>query len=248
MAILTGAFLIVAVLLTSTLSGVFGMVGGMVLLWLLLLVMPVTTAIAVQGILQLVANCSRAYFSRAWMDWTIIAYSSSGLVLAILLLALVSYTPDVAVVSICVGLLPVAVWMPVRRLRLDASRPLHAVACGFVSGGLNIGVGIAGPVVDIFFVRTEMDRRKVIATKAALQVLSHIAKIVFYSSSLILLSRSETISIGLAAPFAVLGSIIGHRILARLSNEGFRRGTRWLVTLVGGFYFAQGMYLVFSAW
>lgn len=50
---MTSLFLIAAVLLTSTLSGVFGMVGGMVLLWLLLLAFPVTTGIAVQGILQL---------------------------------------------------------------------------------------------------------------------------------------------------------------------------------------------------
>ncbi|WP_274626281.1 sulfite exporter TauE/SafE family protein [Arvimicrobium flavum] len=244
MAILTGVFLVVAVLLTSTLSGVFGMVGGMVLLWLLLLVMPVTTAIAVQGMLQLVANCSRAYFARAWMDWRIIGFSTAGLALAILLLALVSYTPSVAMVSICVGLLPIIVWMPVRRLRLDASRPLHAVACGFISGGLNIGVGVAGPVADVFFVRTDMDRRKVIATKAALQVLSHLAKVVYYSGSLVLLSRTEIVSIGIAAPFAVLGSILGHRILVRLSNEGFRQGTRWLVTVVGAFYFVQGVYLI----
>jgi len=243
-AILTGAFLVVAVLLTSTLSGVFGMVGGMVLLWLLLLVMPVTTAIAVQGMLQLVANCSRAYFARAWMDWRIIGFSTLGLGLAVLALVLVRYTPDVATVSLCVGLLPIAVWTPARWIRLDAARPLHALLCGFVSGGLNIGVGVAGPVVDIFFIRTGMDRRQIIATKAALQVLSHIAKIVYYAGSLALLSRAEIASIGIAAPFSVLGSIIGHQILVRLTNEGFRQGTRWLVTGVGAFYFAQGIYLL----
>lgn len=241
---LTGAFLIISVLLTSTLSGVFGMVGGMVLLWLLLLVMPVTTAIAVQGLLQLVANVSRAYFARNWIDWRIIGFSTMGLVFAVLLLVLVRYTPNIAVVSLCVGLLPIAVWTPPRWTRLDAAKPLHAAFCGFASGGLNIGVGVAGPVVDIFFIRTAMDRRQIIATKAALQVLSHITKIVFYSSSLALLSQVEVVSIMIAAPFAILGSVTGHKILVRLTNEGFRQGTRWLVTGVGAFYFAQGVYLI----
>lgn len=244
MPILTGLFLIVAVLLTSTLSGVFGMVGGMFLLWLLLLVMPVTTAIAVQGVIQLIANCSRAYFSRAWTDWVIIAYSTTGLAFAILLLVLVSYTPNIAIVSICIGLLPILVWMPVRSLHLDASRPTHAIVCGFISGAMNIGVGVSGPFADIFFVRTEMDRRQIIATKAALQVLSHIAKIIYYSGSLALLAGSEIISVGMAAPFAILGSVLGHRILARLSNEGFRWGTRWLITFVAAFYLFQGVYLM----
>lgn len=246
MTILTGAFLIVAVLVTSTLSGVFGMVGGMLLLWVLLLLMPVTTAIAVQGLLQLVANCSRAYYARLWLDWRIIGFSTLGLFMALGVLALVSYTPNLAVVSLCVGLLPITVWLPRNRLRLDASRPMHAAACGFVSGGLNIGVGVAGPVVDIFFIRTSMDRRAVIATKAALQVLSHIAKIAFYSSSLLLLSRAEMTAIGIAAPFSVLGSMIGHAILVRLTNEGFRQGTKWLVTGIGAFYLAQGIWLIAS--
>jgi uncharacterized membrane protein YfcA len=244
--ILSSAFLIVSVLLTSTLSGVFGMVGGMLLLWMLLLILPVATAIAVQGVLQLVANSSRAYLARAWIDWRIIRFSTLGLVGAILLLGLISYVPNRAIVSICVGLLPITAWIPARWARLDAARPLHAIGCGFVSGGLNIGVGVAGPIVDIFFVRTNMDRRQIIATKAALQVLSHIAKIIFYSSSLWILSTAEFMSIGIAAPFSVLGSFIGHRILLRLSNEGFRYGTLWLVTCIGAVYLIQGVYLGLS--
>lgn len=244
--ILSGALLILSVLLTSTLSGVFGMVGGMLLLWMLLLILPVSTAIAVQGILQLVANSSRAYLARAWIDWRIIRYSTLGLAGAVLLLGLVSYVPNRAVVSICVGLLPITAWIPARWAHLDAARPLHAIGCGFVSGGLNIGVGVAGPIVDVFFVRTSMDRRQIIATKSALQVLSHIAKIIFYSGSLWVLSSAELSAIGIAAPFSVLGSFIGHRILLRLTNESFRHGTLWLVTGIGAVYLAQGVYIGLS--
>ena len=237
-------FLIIAVLATSTLSGVFGMVGGMVLLWLLLLVLPVTAAIAVQGILQLTANLSRAYFARAWIDWRILGNASIGMVAAIALLFMVDYKPNVAVVSVCVGVMPVFCYIPRHWLTLDASRPLHAVACGFLGGGLNVGVGIAGPIVDIFFTRTEMDRREIIGTKATLQIFSHVAKILYYSSTLADLARGEVTAIVIALPFSILGSIFGHRILVKLTNEGFRRGTVALITGVGFFFLVQGIWML----
>jgi hypothetical protein len=220
------------------------MVGGMVLLWLLIAILPATTAIAIQGVIQLVANCARAFFSRAWIDWRIVAFATLGLGVAVSLLALVQYTPTAPVISICVGLLPVLVWIPMRWLKLDASHALQAALCGFLSGGLNVGVGVAGPIVDIFFIRTRMDRRQIIATKAVLQVISHLAKIIYYSASLLALTHREITYVTLSAPFAVLGSMLGHFMLLRLTNEGFREGTRWLVTLVGVLYFVQGLYLL----
>ena len=220
------------------------MVGGMVLLWLLLLVLPVTAAIAVQGILQLSANLSRAYFARQWIDWKILGNASIGVVAAIALLFVVDYKPDVAVISICVGLLPVFCYIPRSWLVLDASKKPQAITCGFLGGGLNIGVGVAGPIVDIFFARTDMDRRTVIGTKAALQVLSHIAKIVFYSATLADLGQGEITAILIAMPFSILGSIFGHRILLRLTNEGFRKGTVFLVTSVGLFFLTQGVWML----
>lgn len=239
-----GAILVVAVFLTATLSGVYGMVGGMLLLWVLLLLMPVSAAIAVQGVLQLVANMSRAWFARGHIDWKIIGVSMIGLAGALGVLAAVSYTPDLAIVSICVGLLPISIWVPVRWISLDAAKPAQALVCGFLSGILNVGIGVAGPIVDIFFARTQMDRRTVIATKATMVGVSHMAKIVFYSQAVSTITQSDALAILLAVPFSVLGSMAGHRILVRLTNESFRTGTRWLVTGVGAFFFVQGVYLL----
>jgi uncharacterized membrane protein YfcA len=58
------AIIALATFCTSILSGIFGMAGGMILLAALMTVMPVATAIAVQGVIQLIANGSRAIFSR----------------------------------------------------------------------------------------------------------------------------------------------------------------------------------------
>lgn len=244
MNLIFAAILAIAVFLTATLSGVFGMVGGMVLLWVLLLLMPVSAALALQGVLQLVANVSRAWFARTHIDWKIIGVSMIGLAVALGLLAAVSYTPNVAVVSICVGLLPISIWVPKRWFQLDAARPAQALVCGFLSGILNVGIGVAGPIVDIFFARTLMDRRTVIATKATMVGVSHVAKIVFYSAALSNFSQSDWLAILIAVPFSVIGSMAGHKILIRLTDESFRTGTRWLVTGIGAFFLVQGIYLL----
>lgn len=244
MAIWVGAALLVSVFLTSTLSGVFGMAGGLVLLGILLAILPVGTAIAVQGAIQIVANGSRAVLSRAFIDWAILGYICLGLLLAGIVLFIVRYTPDLATVCIAIGLLPILVWIPKGWLALDASKPHHAILCGILGGGLNLAVGVSGPTVDIFFIRTQMDRRKIIATKAATQVVSHAAKVVFYWNATMVLTPLEWGAIALAAPFAIAGTSAGHWILQRLTDANFRAWTRWIVTAIGIFYLARGIFLL----
>jgi len=244
MPIAIAAALLVAVFFTSMLSGVFGMAGGLVLLAILLTILPVSTAIAVQGAIQIIANGWRAFLSRAFIDWTILGFICLGLLAAGVVLYLVRYTPDLATVCIAIGLMPVLVWMPKHWLALDASKPHHAFLCGLLGGGLNLAVGVSGPTVDIFFIRTTMDRRQVIATKAATQVISHASKVVFYWNAAAVLTPFEWGAIAMAAPFAMAGTSAGHWILQRLTDANFRAWTRWIVTAIGIFYLLRGISLL----
>ena len=244
MSLLIAAGLLVAVFFTSLLSGIFGMAGGLVLLAILLAILPVGTAIAVQGAIQIVANGSRAWFSRAFIDWRVLGFICLGLVAAGIALFILRYTPDLTTVYIAIGLLPVLVWIPQSWLALDASKPHHAFICGLLGGGLNLAVGVSGPTVDIFFIRTPMDRRKIIATKAATQVVSHAAKVVFYWNATMVLTGWEWGAVALAAPFAIAGTSAGHWVLQRLTDANFKRWTRLVVTAIGIFYLTRGILLV----
>lgn len=245
--ILTGALVALAVFITSTLSGVFGMAGGLILLAVLLAILPVATAIAVQGAIQIIANGSRAWFSRAFIDWRVLGTFCLGLAAAALVLFILRYTPDLATVCIAIGLMPVLVWIPKDWLALDASKPLHGVICGFIGGGLNLAVGVSGPTIDIFFIRTQMDRRKIVATKAASQVISHAVKVVFYGALASAMVTSDWLTVLIAAPFAVAGTNLGYHILQRMTDEGFRTWTRWIVTGIGVFYMIRGLSLLAGA-
>jgi uncharacterized membrane protein YfcA len=244
MSIWVGAALLVAVFCTSTLSGIFGMAGGLILLGVLLAILPVSTAIAVQGAIQIIANGSRAFFSRGFIDWTILGIICLGLITAGIILFIIRYTPNLATVCIAIGLLPILVWIPQSWLALDASKPHHAFVCGLLGGGLNLAVGVSGPTVDIFFIRTTMDRRKIIATKAATQVISHASKVLFYWNATMVLTPFEWVAIALAAPFAIAGTSAGHWVLQRLTDANFKAWTRWIVTGIGIFYLARGISLM----
>ena len=217
------------------------MAGGLILLWVLLFLFPVGTAIAIHGVIQMVSNGSRAWFSRAFIDFKILGILGVGLVISTILLLMVDYEPNLVVVSIAIGLMPILVWLPVSRLQLDASKPAHALVCGLIAGALTVGVGVSGPTIDIFFIRTMMDRRKVIATKAAVQVASHATKVVFYWNAAAALPTADWIAILIAAPIAILGTKAGNGILQRITDAKFRAWTRWIVTGVGAVYFTQGI-------
>ena len=244
MTLSVAAALLVAVFFTSMLSGIFGMAGGLVLLGILLLMLPVGTAIAVQGAIQIIANGSRAWFSRAFIDWRVLAIMTTGLVTAGILLFILRYVPDLATVCIVIGLLPVLLWIPQSWLALDASKPHHAFICGFLGGGINLAVGVAGPTIDMFFIRTPMDRRTIIATKAAVQVINHFGKVLFYWNATMVLTGWEWGAVALAAPFAILGTSAGYWVLQRLTDANFKSWTRLLVTAIGIYYLIRGLTLL----
>ncbi|MCD6007543.1 MULTISPECIES: TSUP family transporter [Halomonadaceae] len=243
MSLLIALVFFAIVFLTALLSGIFGMAGGLLLLWFLLLALPASVAIVVHGVIQLCSNASRAWFSRHYINARIVAVIASGGALSAIALALIGYHPNTTIVSLLIGVMPILVWIPKAWFHFDAARPSHAFGCGIVAGGLTIAAGVSGPTIDLFFIRTAMDRRQIVATKAAVQVIAHAIKIVFYAGSALALSGEQWGVVALAVPFAILGTRAGNGMLRRLTDANFRYWTRWIVTVIGGFYLLQGLLL-----
>jgi uncharacterized membrane protein YfcA len=228
--------LLVVVLVTATVSGVFGMAGGLMLMGALTLAMPVSAAMVTHGAVQFVSNGWRAFLHRKHIDWRIILYYGAGSAVAAGILALVTYQPTKAWVFLLLGLVPGLAWIPKGRFNLDAAKPAHAVGCGLTVTGLNVIAGVSGPLLDVFFVRTALTRHQIVATKAATQAFSHTVKMVFYGAPM--LGAAQT---GLppwwffaaAAPLAMIGAWLGGMVLDRMSDVNFLKWTRWIVTAIG---------------
>ncbi|MBY0564767.1 MAG: sulfite exporter TauE/SafE family protein [Hyphomonadaceae bacterium] len=239
----TAFALLAVVLITSTISGVFGMAGGLMLMGALALVLPVSAAMVTHGTVQIVSNGWRGIIHRAHIDWRIVALYALGSAAAGGALALASYAPSAAWVYLLLGLIPALAWLPNDWLRLDAARPSHAFACGFGVTGLNVAAGVAGPLLDVFFIRTALTRHQIVATKAATQVLSHLTKVLFYGAPVLLAAETSGLPplwfFIAAIPLAMLGGVLGGRVLDAMSDKSFLKWTRWIVTALGVLYLAQ---------
>lgn len=237
---------IVAAFATATLSGVFGIAGGLILMGVLALLLPVTAAFVTQGLLQLTANGWRVVVHRQHVQWRIVALCALGSAAAGALVAAVAFAPSKPLLYLLLGLVTGLVWLPQSALGLDAARPLPALACGFVVTTLNLTAGAAGPLLDIFFVRTVLTRHQIVATKAATQVFSHLAKVIVFGGMILKSDAAGMPPVWLfiaAVPVSMAGTILGGRILDRMSDVNFKRWTRWIVTAIGVGYLIRAAQL-----
>ncbi|MEM9667727.1 MAG: sulfite exporter TauE/SafE family protein [Pseudomonadota bacterium] len=245
MSFITGLAIIATTLASSFISGIFGMAGGMILMGVLVALVPVATAMITHGAIMMVANGWRAYLLRDDVVWSVFWRYMIGAVIGILLLFFVVWRPDKLAVLFILGLVPVVVWIPRKWLDLDVQKPFQSELAGLLVQGMNTLAGVAGPLLDIFFVRTSMTRQQIVATKSATQAVSHIIKIVFWSAPIILAAAGSTSLLpplwllAVAIPTAMAGTALGKGILERMQDDGFRRWVKGLVTLIGASYFIR---------
>jgi len=240
-------FVICMAFVTAMLSGVFGMAGGLVLMGALALVLPVQAAFVTHGILQLVANGWRAILQRKHVRWEIVGWYALASLIAGGVVALLSFTPSKPLLFLMLGLVPFLTWLPQKWINLDAGKPFQAFLSGLTVTGLNLTAGVAGPLLDIFFVRTELTRHAIVATKAATQVFAHTAKILVYGAPLVAgtgVGLPPLWVFALAIPLSMAGTAVGGAILNRVSDVDFKRWTRWIITAIGISYLVQAAQLM----
>lgn len=235
-------FIIVMAFITAAISGVFGMAGGLMLKGALALVLPVSATFVTHGLLQLVANGWRAILHRRHVVWRIVAVYALGAFVAGAAMTFVALQPTKAGLFLLMGLVPGLIWLPPGWIKVDASRPPQALICGVVVTGVNLTAGVAGPLLDVFFVRTALTRHQIVATKATTQVFSHLMKVIVYGAPL-LATRGAGLPPGwvfaLAIPLSMVGTAAGGILLDRLSDVDFKRYLRLILTVIGAAYLVQ---------
>src|SRR5262249_58129097 len=93
------------IVLTSFISGVFGMAGGMVLLGVLLVYLDVATAMVLFSIIQIAANGWRALHWRTFVLWPIFWWYVAGAMIAFAAMRSIAYVPNQAMVYLLLGLM-----------------------------------------------------------------------------------------------------------------------------------------------
>jgi uncharacterized membrane protein YfcA len=235
------SMLAVATLATSFVSGVLGMAGGMILMGVLLALLPLPAAMLLHGVIQLAANGSRALLLRRDICWPVFGGYAAGALTALALFALVHAVVDKSMALVAMGLTPFAAMALPRRLHLSVTRRLHPLACGLMCQSLSLTAGVAGPLLDTFFVRANMSRHAVVATKAMTQCLSHVLKVVYFGSVMAAGGGVPAWIAAAAVLLAFAGTSASRRALECISDAAFRAWTRWTVLALGAIYLVTGM-------
>ncbi len=244
-----GALIVLAAFLTSILSGIFGMAGGLIFMGLLAWLLPAAFALALHGLIQFASNLWRVILHRVHVVWNVLLWFGTGAAAAILFFTLVIFTPTKFYVFLGLGLLPILVWLPERWVRLDATKRWHALGGGFISTGLSLVSGVSGPVTDLLFINTTLNRHQVVATKAVMQAIGHASKVLVYGGLLLSAAAREAIPLpvsGAAILASMAGIMVGGYILDRISDAHFRTGRRWIVTIVGVTFLFQAAQIAFA--
>lgn len=230
---------IIAVFGTSILSGIFGMAGGLVLMGVLAAILPVPLAMTAHGFAQLIANGTRCLSLLKHVHWHGLKFYLIGLAAAAGIFWFVLFTPSRAVLFLTLGIIPIAALLP-RTPKLDFQKPSNAILCGFLNTAAHLTAGVSGPVLDLFFVHSKMNRFEIIATKAFTQTIGHALKIGYFASaSLALAELPVEVPVAVAAS-AVAGTHVGGWCLRRMSEASFRIYLRRIFLLVGCVYLLQG--------
>ncbi len=238
------ALLILAMVATATLSGVFGMAGGLVLVGLLLVLLPLPEAMALHAVTQIASNAWRAALNLRHVRWRIVGACATGFLLATAAWSVWRFVPEKPVALIALGLSPFLLMALPASMKPDPERFGHGVACGVASMSLMLLTGVSGPLIDRFFLGGRLDRHGIVATKAMCQACGHLLKLLYFGA---LVANPGTLDPWLAASgiaASLLGTVLARPLLAALSETAYRLWAGRIVTAIALFYVAQGTWLL----
>jgi uncharacterized protein len=234
-----------AIVSTTFISGIFGMAGGMILMAILLAFLPLAPAMILHGLVKIAANARRAWQWRAHICWQPVAHYAAASVVVTAIMARVDFSASKAIALILIGLAPFVGLVLPARVAPDVRRRGHDYGCGAICTPLQLLAGVSGPILDVFFVRSTLDRKKLVATKAAVQLLGHILKIAYFGH--VLATDGEavpTIAALEAIPLAVAGTHLSRFVLDVMGDTQFRIWSRYVIGAVSTAYLIQGLVLL----
>jgi len=180
--------LVIAAFVTSSISAVIGMGGGIILLGIMAVILPDGyLVIALHGVIQLVSNTTRTIVFKKYIRHDIIKDFSIGalvgMVLSILIIIfMISFFQVNSADQIKTDYLKPVIgifilWYLLIKIPKTDTGIIRFYLVGGISGLSSVFVGATGPLIAPFFIDKKLTKESLIANKAACQTITHITKI-----------------------------------------------------------------------
>ena len=224
--------LILASFLTSSISAVLGMGGGVILLGIMAIIIPDGfMVIALHGVIQLFSNITRTYVFRKHLVADIIKTFLIGATIGLIISAIIIITIISALELESANSLKVDFLKPIIGLfilwYLFFKGPIKEKKSSFVwvggiSGISSVFIGATGPLIAPFFLSGNLTKENIIANKAACQVISHLGKIPIF---IFLFNVNYVAQMSTLLPLVIsvfIGTNVGKHVLGFIPENIFR--------------------------
>ena len=235
--------LIVSAFITSSISAVLGMGGGIILLGIMAIIIPEGyMVIALHGIIQLFSNSTRTYIFKEHLKKEIIKDFSKGVLLGLLLSAFLiaciiqlfnvesANEIKVEILKPIVGIF--IIWYLFFKKSKKISTQKSFISAGGISGLCTVFIGATGPLIAPFFLDGQLTKNNIIANKAACQMITHLGKIplFIFFFNVDYINEYQILLPLIAAVF--LGTNIGKKILQFIPENIFRVLFKTALTII----------------
>jgi uncharacterized membrane protein YfcA len=217
--------------LTSLLTSIFSVGGGLIMLVALAQSFSPATLIPLHGSIQLANNFSRTLVYREFFQWklikNIVISTMFGAVIGIYLFGTL---PENLLVMVIAATILFLTWAPLDSLILSVMK--NDWFCGFISGFAGIFVGANGPLVTAYLRTKNLSPEVLVANHGAIMIFQHGIKIVLFASFFNFIILDYFIFILILALTGYAGANLGRRLISKVPFKSFNIILKVLLTLL----------------
>ena len=216
--------------LTSTIAGIVGLGGGMILIAILPSFLPVNALVPVHGLTQLSSNLSRAVLAHKHIKVEVIPKFLFGSLLGVSFFASILYFISLEFIPIFIGVyILLSLWS--KKFNEKIKKFESYVIIGFFQSGFSIVVGATGPLATTLLVKDYNDKHTVVATAAALMSITHLLKVfIFIFFGFVFFDYLGILIFMIIA--AILGSFVGTKLRDKIDGKKFILALKVLLSLM----------------
>ncbi|MDA9068126.1 sulfite exporter TauE/SafE family protein [Gammaproteobacteria bacterium] len=217
--------------LTSLLTSIFSLGGGLIMLVALAQSFSPATLIPLHASIQLANNFSRTLVYREFFQWKLIKnILISTMFGAVIGIYLFGTLPENLLVMVIAATILFLTWAPLDSLIFSVMK--NDWFCGFISGFAGIFVGANGPLVTAYLRTKNLSPEVLVANHGAIMIFQHGIKIILFASFFNFMILDYFIFILILALTGYAGAILGRRLISKVPFKSFNIILKVFLTLL----------------
>ena len=216
---------------TSLLTSIFSVGGGIIMLVALAQSFSPGTLIPLHGAIQLSNNLSRTFVYRKFFKWyliqNILVATTIGSVGGILLFGAI---PEEALIWLIAGTILFFTWAPLDNFILSIMK--NDWFCGLISGFAGIFIGANGPLVTAYMRTKNLNPESLVANHGAVMIYQHSIKILLFIYFFGFSIGEYFFFILILAIAGFAGAVLAKAIISLIPYESFNTALKILLSFL----------------